>query len=150
MNQINRFEDLLVWQHARELVKMVYKSSALWRDLSLKDQIRRASVSVMSNIAEGFERGTKNEYLAFLYIAKGSVGEVRSQSYAALDVGYISNENFAQIKAKCEFISRMLAKLIASYKIHSYGGQRHGNSSVAKEKAFDEWIRVIRETGKIG
>ena len=78
MSSVKRFEDLVCWQKARELVKAIYnltRKPSFSRDLSLKDQIQRAGVSIMSNLAEGFERGTKDEFLYFLYIAKGSLAK---------------------------------------------------------------------------
>lgn len=88
-----KFEDLYVWRIARELVNLVYQltKNQSFLDPSLKDQIRRASVSIMSNIAEGFERGTKEDLIHFLYIARASSGEVRTQGYIALDQKYISS-----------------------------------------------------------
>src|SRR6187402_2120947 len=97
----NQFEDLLAWQKARELNKEVYRittSKAFVQDRDLRSQIRRASISVMSNIAEGFERLNPREFHHFLVIAKGSCGEVRSQLYAALDANYISQVEFENLK----------------------------------------------------
>ncbi len=94
MATYNSFEDLPVWQKARELGVSIYKATAegkLSKDYGLKDQIQRAAVSVSSNIAEGFERGSKREFIQFLYIAKGSCGELRSQLYIAKDLGYLEN-----------------------------------------------------------
>lgn len=88
--QVRSFEDLIVWQMGIELVKRVYLLTAtgsLSKDFGLRDQIRRASVSVPTNIAEGFERGSRKEYLQFLNFAKGSAGEVRSLLRVALEVG---------------------------------------------------------------
>ncbi len=92
MNRIRRFEDLLVWQMAIELVKRIYiltASGLLKTDFGLKDQMRRAAVSIPTNIAEGFERLSRKEYLLFLNIAKGSAGELRSLLRVALEVGYL-------------------------------------------------------------
>lgn len=89
MSSAQRFEDLVVWQRARELTREIYKLTIDWRDFGLHDQIRRASVSVLSNIAEGFERGSNVELIQFLYIARGSCGEVRAQLVVALDAGYV-------------------------------------------------------------
>ena len=98
MATIQKFEDLICWQKARELTRNVYaetsKSVKFKNDFGLKDQIQRAAVSVMSNIAEGFERGTRQEFLNYLFIAKESAGEVRAQLYIALDVGYLNVEMF--------------------------------------------------------
>lgn len=98
MANIERFEDIKAWQKARELVKTVYGLSSpatkLGKDFGLRDQIRRASVSVMSNIAEGFARRGDKEFRRFLSIALGSTAEVQSQLYAALDLGYITKKDF--------------------------------------------------------
>jgi len=111
MAKIKRFEDIKAWQLARKLVKQVYKltsSGKFQRDFSLKDQIRRAAVSIMSNISEGFERNSTKEFIQFLYIARGSAGEVRSQLYVALDLGYIDEENFQKIFSKVEETSKAI------------------------------------------
>ena len=94
MATVQKFEDLICWQKGRELTKQIYKTFKNCSDFGFRDQIQRASVSVISNIAEGFERGTKAEFLNFLYIAKGSAGEVRAQLYVGLDVGYLNIETF--------------------------------------------------------
>jgi four helix bundle protein len=115
MAKIDRFEDIEAWQGARGLAKGVYTISgtgAFARDWGLRDQIRRASVSVLSNIAEGFERGGNKEFIQFLYIAKGSCGEVRSQLYIAKDQNYITEEQFQNLTAQCVRISKMLAGFI--------------------------------------
>jgi len=109
--KINKFEDIKAWQLARELVKQVYKltsSGKFQKDFGLKDQIRRAAISVMSNISEGFERNSINEFIQFLYIARGSAGEVRSQLYIALDLGYISKADFQEIFSKAEETSKAI------------------------------------------
>ncbi len=90
MATVRRFEDLICWQKARLLVKEIYHSMKDVRDMGFRDQIQRAAVSVLSNIAEGFESGTKQEFLNYLFIAKASAGEVRAQLYVALDVGYLN------------------------------------------------------------
>jgi four helix bundle protein len=97
MAVVTRFEDLQVWQKARALNKSVYQTTRrreFARDYAMTDQIRRASLSVMNNIAEGFDRYRRGEFLQFLSMSKGSAGEVRSMLYAALDVGYIDQETF--------------------------------------------------------
>jgi four helix bundle protein len=90
MGKIERFEEMEIWQQARAVAKEVYAVSSqggFGRDLGLRSQLQRAAVSIMSNIAEGFERGTNKEFVQFLFIAKGSAGEVRSQLFLALDLG---------------------------------------------------------------
>ena len=97
MSRIERFEDLIAWQKARKLTCEIYqitRQGAFVKDFGLSNQIQRASVSIMSNIAEGFERGSNKEFIQFLYIAKGSCGEVRSQIYIAFDQRYISENDF--------------------------------------------------------
>ena len=117
MAKIERFEDLIAWQKARELAKKVYlctSKGAFAKDFGLRDQIRRASVSVMSNIAEGFERGGRPEFHQFLVIAKGSCAEVRSQLYIAKDVGYLSEKIFDTLMDLCMEVSRIIGDLRAS------------------------------------
>jgi four helix bundle protein len=98
--KIERFEDFIAWQKARKLTADIYKVTSLGRfarDFGLKDQIRRAAVSIMSNIAEGFERGRATEFHQFLSIAKGSCAELRSQLYVAVDAEYLLPEQFRQL-----------------------------------------------------
>jgi four helix bundle protein len=112
--KIAHFEDLRVWQKSRDLAVAVYEASAQGRfgkDPALRDQIRRAAISVMSNIAEGFERYSRPEFRNFLSIARGSVSEVRSQLHLANRLGYIADEGFQELHGNCLEISRMLAKL---------------------------------------
>jgi four helix bundle protein len=100
--RIERFEDFVAWQKARALTASIYKVTSeghFAKDFGLKDQIRRASVSIMSNIAEGFERGRSSEFHQFLSIAKASCAELRSQLYIALDAGYLSPEAFDKLMA---------------------------------------------------
>jgi four helix bundle protein len=95
-----RFEDLLVWQRARHLTADIYrvtKAPSFQGDRALANQLQRTAVSVMSNIAEGFERNSPGDYHRFLMIAKGSCGEIRAQLYVALDVGYIAETEFARL-----------------------------------------------------
>jgi four helix bundle protein len=93
---VKNFEDLNVWRQARQLTQQVYrltKSEKFIKDFGLRDQIQRATVSIMSNIAEGFERGGNQEFVQFLYVSKASCGEVRSQLYVALDQGYVTDND---------------------------------------------------------
>jgi len=115
MATVKQFEDLHVWQEARGLVNEVYKvtkQGAFRRDFSLRDQITRAAVSSMSNIAEGFERGSRREFIQFLNVAKGSTGEVRSQLYVALDQEYVDQKTFDQLRDSALAVSRRLARFI--------------------------------------
>jgi four helix bundle protein len=112
MAKIERFEDLISWQKARELNRLVYKISAngtFAKDFGLRDQIRRASISIMSNIAEGFERGGDKEFAQFLSNAKGSCGEVRCQLYAAFDEKYLSEAEFKQLSERSLGVSRLVS-----------------------------------------
>jgi four helix bundle protein len=112
---IKNFEDLEAWKIAREVTKQVYRITCnenFARDFGLRDQIRRASISIMSNVAEGFERDGNKEFANFLSIAKASSGEVRSQLYVALDQNYISESDFNLIYNKTTENSRVIAGLI--------------------------------------
>jgi four helix bundle protein len=112
MAKIERFEDIDAWKKARELTKIIYEVTAQGKiaaDFSLKDQLRRASVSIMANIAEGFEREGNKEFRQFLATAKGSVGEVKSLLYVALDASLISSEQFNWIMGLADEASRLLA-----------------------------------------
>jgi len=116
---VRTFEDLLVWQMGIELVKRVYlltASGLFSRDFGLRDQIRRASVSIPTNIAEGFERASRKEYLLFLNIAKGSAGEVRSLLYLALEVGYLERGSYEELKDGVMKISAYLFNHIKAIK----------------------------------
>lgn len=115
MATIQRFEDLSSWKKARVLTRRVYavsKRGAFAKDFALRDQMRRASLSVMSNIAEGFERETDRDFARFLTIAKASTGEVRCQLYVAFDEGYIDQETFDKLMALISETSRLIAGLI--------------------------------------
>jgi four helix bundle protein len=121
MAKIERFEDLMSWQKARELNRLVYKISrqgAFAKDFGLRDQIRRASISVMSNIAEGFERGGDKEFIQFLSNAKGSCGEVRCQLYAALDESYLSAAEFKELFERSLEVGRLISGMM-TYLQHS-------------------------------
>ena len=127
MAKIERFEDIQAWQRARELAKQIYKISndgLFARDFGLRDQIRRAAVSIMSNIAEGFERGSNKEFIQFLYIAKGSAGEVRAQIYVAFDQGYIDRKNFNSLNRDSAEISRMISGFISYLSRSDFKGEK--------------------------
>lgn len=115
--KVERFEDLIAWQKARQLTADIYRLTSkgdFSKDFGLRDQIRRASVSVMSNIAEGFDRGSRGEFHQFLVIAKASCAEVRSQLYVAQDVGYINQEIFNNISSNASELSRIIGGLRAA------------------------------------
>mgnify|MGYP002779226215 CR=1 FL=1 len=111
MSVIKQFEDLKVWQDSRHFVKSIYLLSdkKSFRDFSLRDQIRRSSLSVMSNIAEGFERISDSEHMQFLNYAKASAAEVRSQLYTTIDLNYIDQATFDTLYQEITSISRQLA-----------------------------------------
>ena len=114
MIKIRRFEDLIAWQKARQLAKDIYQVTALRafsRDFGLRDQLRRASVSIMSNVAEGFDRGGRAEFHQFLVIAKASCAEVRSQLYVANDAGYISEDDFSKLMDNVNEVTRLVSGL---------------------------------------
>ena len=115
MARIERFEDMEAWRDARRLVKQIYQitnDGPFARDFGLRDQVRRAAVSAMSNIAEGFERGSNKDFVRFLYMAKASVGEVRSQLYTAVDLGYLKQEQANEIMDAARSVSRQIAGFI--------------------------------------
>jgi four helix bundle protein len=107
-----RFEDLIVWQNAKDLAVAIYKSFESCRDFGFRDQIQRASVSIMNNISEGFERRTNNEFKHFLFIAKGSCGELRSMLYLSKETGKISYNEYEKLMSASIVISKMLSGFI--------------------------------------
>lgn len=124
---IKKFEDIQSWKKARKLTQEIYQvtsNTEFNRDFGLKDQIRRAAVSILSNIAEGFERGGDKEFSRFLSIAKGSCGEVRAQLYVALDQGYLSNDGFEELSTQALEISELLQGFIRYLKGSSFQGNR--------------------------
>ncbi|OGP70812.1 MAG: four helix bundle protein [Deltaproteobacteria bacterium RBG_13_58_19] len=117
--KVTSFEDLLVWQKGLEMVKQVYlisKVGELNRDFALRDQLRRAALSIPTNIAEGFERASRKEYLNFLNIAKGSAGEVRSLIRVCLELGYLDQEKYKQLRNDILELSRFLSNHLKSLK----------------------------------
>ncbi len=115
--RVDRFEDLIAWQKARTLVRDVYvvtRRRPFWTDRSLQDQIRRAAVSIPSNIAEGFERARRSEFHQFLSVAKGSCAELRTQLYIAFDVDYISEPALKVLLERAEEVGRIIGGLRAS------------------------------------
>ena len=115
MTTIRRFEDLEVWKKARELTKLVYQlteAPQFNRDLRLRNQMRDAVVSILSNISEGFSRHTDKEFIQFLYVSRGAAAELQSQSYVALDQKYFTEVAFDRIYEETDHTSRMLTNLI--------------------------------------
>lgn len=127
MNKIERFEDIIAWQKARVLTQQVYgcaKQGPFARDFGLRDQIQRASVSTMANIAEGFERGGDREFVQFLSHAKGSCGEVKSHLYVALDQSYVTSDQFKELYAQADEVSRLTAGFMGYLQQSKVGGHK--------------------------
>jgi four helix bundle protein len=127
MAKIMKFEDIEAWEKARGIAKNVYtacRQGEFLHDFGLRDQIQRSAVSIMSNIAEGFERGTNKEFIQFLFIAKGSAGEVRSQLYIALDLGYLKQDTFDSLNSDLLSISKQLSGFIQYLQSSSLKGQK--------------------------
>lgn len=113
--KINKFEDIKAWREAGKLSIQIYQLTTkgrLFKDFGLKDQICRAAISVMNNIAEGFERQGNKEFCKFLYYAKGSVGEVRSVLYVIFKLGYISNREFQEAYEQSILVSKLISKFV--------------------------------------
>ena len=114
--KISRFEDLEIWKEGMRVSVKIYEVMQKCKDYGLKDQMQRASVSIPSNIAEGFERQTNKEFIHFLYIAKGSSGELRTQLYLAKELKIIENENFTILLSKLIQLSSMISNFIKTRK----------------------------------
>jgi four helix bundle protein len=114
--KVEKFEDLIVWKDSMRLAVEVYEQSKECRDFGFRDQIQRSSVSVPSNIAEGYERQSNKEFIQYLYIAKGSCGELRTQIYLAINIGIIDKEKGMELLEKTKKISAMLYGLIQTRK----------------------------------
>ena len=115
MSSFKRFEEIEAWQLGRELTRRVYAASrtdSFSRDFALRDQIRRASISITSNIAEGFERRSRQDFARFLDIAKASNAEVRSQLYVALDEGYLDTDDFDALYELSTHVGAKLGALL--------------------------------------
>lgn len=150
MATVNTFEELYCWQKARLLTQAIYKHLNIQTfkdvnkhpDYGFCDQIQRASVSIMSNIAEGFERGTKQEFLNYLYISKGSAGEVRAQLYVALDAGYINIETFKYLNSLAVECSKLLKSFIDKVKTGAQTGLQYKKE---KRKGMSDVNRIMLE-----
>ena len=126
--QIKNFEELEIWKTARRLAQEVYtlsKTTQFSKDYGLRDQMRRASVSIMSNVAEGFERGGNQEFVQYLYIAQGSCGEVRSQLYVALDQKYVDQKVTDELLIILKRLSIMIKHLIDHLKRSGMRGPKY-------------------------
>lgn len=146
-NVAQSFEDLHVYQRARELANDVYAQTRKegWRgDHDLREQIRRAAVSIMSNIAEGFERGAKNEFVQFLYIAKGSSGEIRAQLHVARDQNYIDEADYLRLLDRARRVSGMLSNFIGHLQQTSHQGEKYTRPRRQASTAQQKRIEALR------
>lgn len=128
MATIKQVEEIQAWQKARVLCKRVYSitnEGRFAKAFGLRDQIRRAAISVMSNIAEGFERGGAREFVQFLAISKGSAGEIRAQLYVALDQNYVDQKRFDELIKDVDEISRMISGLMGYLRRSGIRGTRY-------------------------
>ena len=161
MATVQKFEDLICWQRARQLTKFIYDISKYRKDIStyrnfdsgLANQIQRAAVSVMSNISEGFERGTRAEFINYLFIAKGSAGEVRNQLYVALDNGYLNDETFKRLNRLSEDCSVLIWRLVQSLKVSTFKGlqfRKEKTKQQLKAIKFQKWLDDSEKAREIG
>jgi four helix bundle protein len=136
MATIERFEEIEAWKMGRELAKKIHSLTivgAFARDYDLRSQIRRAAVSITSNIAEGFERDGNKEFLQYLSQAKGSLGEVRSQLYNALDFGYFSEDEFKALQEDCLQLGRLIAGFQSYLRNSAIKGAKYRGSNQKSE-----------------
>ena len=156
MATIKQFEDLICWQRARELAKFIYdiskyrngdisKYGNFSSDKGLVDQIRRAAVSVMSNVAEGFDRGTRQEFINYLFIAKGSAGEVKSQLYIAFDAQYIDISKFQYGIRLADECSRLIQSFINKLKSGGQTGLQYKREKSKSEREQEEFTKVLAD-----
>src|SRR5687767_2133550 len=124
----NRFEELLAWQKARELTAAVYRQTRGCRDFDLARQMQRAAVSVMANIAEGFERSRPREFHQLLSVAKASCAELRSHLYVAMDSGLLNPTDFVSLQATAEEVARVVGGLRSSI-----ARRHHFNSALSTQ-----------------
>ncbi len=128
MATVKRFEDLEAWKKARLLCNAVYSCTRrreFYRDLALRDQIRNAAISVPSNVAEGFDRGGRKEFIQFLSIAKGSAGEIQAQLYVALDERYLTSTEFKEAYALADETKRIIGGLMRYLQRSPIGGSKY-------------------------
>jgi four helix bundle protein len=147
---VKYFEDLSIWKLSRQLTNRIYEitaSTGFSKDCGLRDQIKRASVSIMSNIAEGFERGGNQEFVQFLSIAKGSSGEVRSQLYIAKDQGYIDNKDCEQLIEDFKKLSIMINNFMEYLKNSGYKGVKYKKPPIKSMKEeVEELLKEFKKT----
>ena len=135
MASIKRFEDVEAWKQGRELTRRIYQitsQSKFTRDYALRDQIRRAAISITSNIAEGFDRGGNGEFVQFLAIARGSASELKSQLYTALDAGYVDQKEFAELYQLAHSVVLLIGGFIKYLQQSELGGQKFKTATQRK------------------
>lgn len=135
MASIKRFEDVEAWKQGRELTRRIYQitsQSQFTRDYALRDQIRRAAISITSNIAEGFDRGGNREFMQFLAIARGSASELKSQLYTALDAGYVDQKEFAELYQLAHSVVLLIGGFIKYLQQSELGGQKFKTATQRK------------------
>ena len=127
-SRTRQFEDLIIFQQAKKIAISVYnltRKDPLRTDFGLRSQMQRSAVSIISNIAEGYERGSNTEFMQFLYVAKGSCGEIRAQVILCRELKYIDKNPFEELTKECRILSPMIAKFIHHLKTSSYRGPKH-------------------------
>jgi four helix bundle protein len=137
MATIMEFDEIEAWQKARELTRAIYScsnSGPFARDFGLRDHIREAAISIMSNIAEGFERGGNREFVQFLAVARGSAGEVESKLYVALDQGYVSEQEFGSLRETTRAVKRMISGLMNYLRRSGLRGLKYAASLDASDR----------------
>ncbi len=142
--KVESFEDLAAWRKARELVNKIYaitKEGKFCKDKALVDQIRRAAISVISNISEGFERGSNTELIQFLYIAKASCGEVRCQLTVAFDQGYINKNEFEETRNLARKVSGIIGNFINYLRTSRMKGSKF--KPKPKKSWAEEWKEIV-------
>ncbi len=136
MAKFEKFEDIEAWQICRALMKSIYEVTSrneFARDFPLRDQIRKAAISALSNIAEGFERGGDKEFRQFLSVAKGSIGEMKAQLYAAFDAGYLKDEKFQDLMEMADHAARKIGSLMQYLASSEYKGVKFRDSDAGLE-----------------
>ena len=135
MASIKRFEDVEAWKQGRELTRRIYQitsQSKFTRDYALRDQIRRAAISITSNIAEGFDRGGNREFVQFLAVARGSASELKSQIYTTLDAGYVDQKEFAELYQLAHSVVLLIGGFIKYLQQSELGGQKFKTATQRK------------------
>ena len=135
MASIKRFEDVEAWKKGRELTQRIYQITSqtkFTRDYTLRDQIRRAAISITSNIAEGFDRGGNREFVQFLAIARGSASELKSQIYTALDAGYVDQKEFAELYQLAHSVVLLIGGFIKYLQQSELSGQKFKTATQRK------------------